>query len=495
MCNFGIQVEPYPGYDWYVDSVRGNDANTGASSAQAFATISALSGKITPGVKIGLARGSTWKERLNLNQAGAEARAYGTGNAPIFDCSESIAAGDWAKTEGQTNVYECVKSPALQVANTWLNIWEDDVFMRRVDSLANCDATPGSYYPTSDTTAPVTIYVHASGSGNPATNGKIYEYAHRFDGVQLNAENCILDGVRVKKFLSNGGGIPVFSTGCSLLNCAADEAPKQSYECIDGTYLENCSAHNSYYGVNNNLTQNAISFYTGPGVGERGFTCVNCSVTMDTYNTNQQGFGGHANNGLSVGVITLTNCSVTRCGAFFVGADYDELNIVGGSAVVCGEVCRCNIAGAVYNISGITQTGGTATSWDYFSTITQACTVNISNVISSVYQAQNALLRVQAAATLTVTGWTVTFNTGGRTFQRPIETTVGTATININNCDFNIGAGETSALWYIVTAGNVLNSDFNTFSTNRRWIIGGVTYNTLAEYQAGTGQDANSTIG
>jgi hypothetical protein len=74
-----------PSFDWYVNSVGGNDANTGKSQGQALQTITTLLSKsITAGQRIGLARGSTFRETLTVPVSSLTINGYGSGGAPII---------------------------------------------------------------------------------------------------------------------------------------------------------------------------------------------------------------------------------------------------------------------------------------------------------------------------------------------------------------------------------------------------------------------------
>src|SRR5690606_31128977 len=66
------------------------------------------------------------------------------------------------------------------------------------------------------------------------------------------------------------------------------------------------------------------------------------------------------------------------------------------------------------------------------------------------------------------------------------------ATINSHHNDFE---GRWMYYWG-ATPTVTLTSDYNTFAgAQASWYIDGVVYNNLADYQAATGQDANSTVG
>ena len=163
---------------WYVDSVNGNDGNNGAGPGSALRTIAALAGKIQAGDRVGLARGSAWREQLTLPADGVEVMAYGNGAKPVLDCSDPIAAAAWSRTEGSANIYQCVVPVD---AAGWMSVWEEDVRFRRAESMADLDATAGRYLPSGDPSAAgeVTLYVHPSDSSSPAVNGKKYEYGRR----------------------------------------------------------------------------------------------------------------------------------------------------------------------------------------------------------------------------------------------------------------------------------------------------------------------------
>ena len=54
------------GYTYYVDSVNGNDGNSGRTAAKAFQNLTALPTLLT-GQSVGLARNSVWKSRMSAS--------------------------------------------------------------------------------------------------------------------------------------------------------------------------------------------------------------------------------------------------------------------------------------------------------------------------------------------------------------------------------------------------------------------------------------------
>jgi hypothetical protein len=184
-----LQPPDSPGFDWYVDSEDGSDAHTGKTPSQAFQSIAKLLTVMEAGQSTGLKRGSLWREQLSLPGAGCRVGAYGGGERPILDASDEIAGGAWSKTA--------------------------------------CDATPGSYFP-SGSSGTITLYVHPTGNGNPASNGKTYEYSARPNGIDFyNHANCRVSGVHTRKQLNCDGSLRA-GQGATLVNCLASYGGKHN---------------------------------------------------------------------------------------------------------------------------------------------------------------------------------------------------------------------------------------------------------------------------
>ena len=167
-------------FDWYVDSVNGDDGNDGRAPSRAFKTIARLeAAPLAEYDKVGVARNSNFREQLDIAIDNLTVADYGTGSLPVFDASAIAANATFTKTGGRTNVYEITVSPDVDGVTTFINVWENDSFLTLATDVANCDATPGSYYVTSHVVAPLTIYVHASDSSDVRTNNKDYEHGQR----------------------------------------------------------------------------------------------------------------------------------------------------------------------------------------------------------------------------------------------------------------------------------------------------------------------------
>jgi parallel beta-helix repeat protein len=94
-------------FDWYVDSVGGNNANAGTSPSAALQTLAALVAKtIAVGQKVGHRRGSNFRETLTLPSSGNAAnpityKPYNSGAAPIINGS-NVVSGAWTQLNDLT---------------------------------------------------------------------------------------------------------------------------------------------------------------------------------------------------------------------------------------------------------------------------------------------------------------------------------------------------------------------------------------------------------
>lgn len=168
-------------FNWYVDSVNGNDSNTGRSPAQAFQTIGhLLAQSVTSGQSIGLASQSYFNDAIMTCPATfVSVHAYGQ-----YSFRQNIAAGAWSKTAGATNVYQITLpiSGIMLGAGSFIYAWEDatrpcglsgqllgPIAMLPMMSVVLCDGQAGSFFVSG-----ATLYAHAWDSSSLASNGYTY---------------------------------------------------------------------------------------------------------------------------------------------------------------------------------------------------------------------------------------------------------------------------------------------------------------------------------
>lgn len=233
------------GFDYYIDSVSGSDANNGRSPATAKQTLGSVT--LTTGIKIGLARGSKWREQIGGFIALPDyvsIGAYGTGQMPLIDASD-VSTG-WTKTAGKTNVYQADLS--VGASSQFLRLYENNVLLKWVADTTACDAAPGTYYCATTTgAATTTVYVNTSNSTNPGSNGKTYEHTARMFGIMSNtATGWSVTNVRTKRNLHTDGSLVLY-TGGTARACIAEDGGKHSLWIGDGGLAEDCVAWKTDY--------------------------------------------------------------------------------------------------------------------------------------------------------------------------------------------------------------------------------------------------------
>lgn len=467
----GVLGERKP-FDYYVDSVNGDDGNDGLSSATAFATISALTGKIAAGKRIGLARGSTWREQLTIAANNVTVRAYGTGNMPLLDASDIALKSSISKTALLTNVYEISVSLAAVYSEQFVNCYEDNVSLVRVASTAVCDATPGSYYPSAEA-GDITLYIHASDSSDVSANAKVYEYTARNEGINaVAASGTTIDGVRCRRNLFAAGS---FNMGASsrVLNCTAEDGNSHCIQVGEGSYLFNVTAKNLY---NGSSTSSLFNYYQANPTG-KPVTFDGCTAENDAYISTCIGFSGHIGGVGSLGKIHFINCTAKNVLSGWTGSGASEfvlencqtltkvdygvqittqnISVIGGNWVVNSRICLFSGAGLTATFSGLTA----ASSGIGFYSAQENTTLSIEDcdITNKTYHID-----------FTKTGCTLT---SLRNVFDPITTV------------------------YLSTEALTLTSDYNVFtgaSTGNKFKIAGTDY-TFDAYKTATGQDAHST--
>ncbi|MEF8708235.1 MAG: hypothetical protein V5B38_04860 [Candidatus Accumulibacter propinquus] len=263
------------GFDFFVDSASGNNSNDGLSAAQAKQTLSTIT--LTPNLKIGLARGSVWKEQIGsaaTNVDGVVIGAYGTGQMPVIDCSE-VSTG-WSKTAGKTNVYEAVLTIASGSTGQFLRLYEDGAPLKWVSSTTLCDAAPGTIYCATATSATtVTVYVHATGSGDPASNGKLYEHTERLFGIcaGVSSVGWEISDIRCKRNLHADGSIVAYNNTI-MRRCIAQDGGKHSLFIGRDGLAEDCIAYGTEYPERTSATLFVAYSTSGTGAKATFRRCI-----------------------------------------------------------------------------------------------------------------------------------------------------------------------------------------------------------------------------
>lgn len=242
------------GYDIYANSATGSDTNDGLTDATPLQNLSAVKAAAVAhgsGVRIALARGSHWREELDLRSI-ENASVHGVGDPllplPKIDCSDIALGGSFTKTGGRTNVYQISVAHALSgsapFTARWFRAWEDGERLKWVASVELCDAEAGTFHCPDQgaLTNPVVVYVHPTGSGSPVSNGKLYEFSARDSALHVGPGYDVRDLHTTRNTHKDGSFRSYYSVGRATRVLASDGLIHNLWIGAGGT-AEGCVAY------------------------------------------------------------------------------------------------------------------------------------------------------------------------------------------------------------------------------------------------------------
>lgn len=475
-----------PAAQWFLDgsSGLGNDSNACTTRALPCLTVAGLLGKsIQAGNLIAVRCGSTFREQYTApaNNVGMTTYDCQSLASPLFDASIAISAGSWTKTSGQTVTYQASVTIA-GTGSTWVSAWENNVRLVRATSIANCDATAGSYFPSSDSTSPITLYVHASDGSNPGTNGKTYDYSRWGSGYDsYNVTGGTVYGITARRNLANDGSFRM-GKGSIAWNVTANEGSKHNILLREGAAAYGVYAHLAYFGG-----QNFIMFvYNEDSPSGGAVTFMDCKAELATFDANGEGFYGHTN----------------------VGGTFGQIIIARSTAINLGTGFTAGFATAVL-IQNATATNAIlgADLYDGFTLDTMAATV--ANSATAALATAHGNVEIGHLTGTTTSNYAVLLSGSSSnvslyihdsTLPRPIQLGT-TGTISFRSTHNTLNSATDTPYKFFVAGGPgtpTFNSDFNAFSgtTSSTTVLidnGGSSQYTLTQWRTMFGQDLNST--
>ena len=473
----------------YVDSVAGSDANDGLTATTPKATcaagmtVLASSGRKT----IRLKCGSFFREQINL-PAGKRLKNYGSGERPILD-PRDVAPTSWTLTESRTFTYQQTL-PHNLIAPSFHRIWENGVRLLRATSVANCEATVGSFYAATPSGTSQVLYVHPSDDSNPNSNGKEYKYSRRMYGCDMGS-GCVYDGVDTGWQAGSDGAIRALAHNCVIRNAKVTDGRKHHVLLAEGL-CENVEAYDAEptVGVGSQIAFIAYNdFTTGRAIG---CTFRNCKVDYVTYTpTASVGFYGHGGDG--VDKVVLEGCEVKNTALAYGQIIAESIILSRCVAVDCGGFAKAEQTGSAWYLHRCRQvTGPAKRSALFVQASTVAATFYIRHSEMASYSSVSMSIIVNGAG-LDMRYCQVTPAAGG---------TWSTITANkdgpilIQNCivwSRGNGIYVKSDAIDITADNNLYYCDTNPTGSGT-WATGGTSWNYSA-WKTNTGQDEHSVIG
>jgi hypothetical protein len=202
-------------FDIYVSSLTGDDNNNGKSSSTAFATLAKAqqaSLAIGNGVTIRLADGSFWRESLDLSALSGVMISSGIATIDGADVVDSLSphpilANVWM-TNWRINSFETIPE-LFQIVCSQGTDTESATLLRDVTtaSLGNNESqvatTPGSYF--FDKASEI-LYIHPRGSLDPTTSGQTFIATKRLYVLRTGAHGTV-EGVITRNNGHNDGSL------------------------------------------------------------------------------------------------------------------------------------------------------------------------------------------------------------------------------------------------------------------------------------------------
>ncbi len=321
-------------FDYYIDSVSGSDANDGltmATAKQTLAGFDALGVKDNNGIRVGFARGSSWREQLQVNGGSNQVwGAYGSGARPLINAFDVPANASFSKTGGRTYVYEIsISHPVGSVGIDWINCLEDTIPLVHVADVATCDTTPGSYHVASITTSPTTLYVHASDSSDVTANGKTYEHTRRdWCFRKIAVGSCGFHGLHCRGGFNGEGNLVLPATVAS--NLLLDFGGRHHMQIEDGVVRDSIF-NDHYFGRQSGGT--LVAFQDDASGKSARFE--NLTFRNDNSGRNMDdnifctAMFAHRGGGGDYARLDIINCDVERHTNGVSGDQIDEVNIIG----------------------------------------------------------------------------------------------------------------------------------------------------------------------
>ncbi|HVP49659.1 MAG TPA: hypothetical protein VMT56_00405 [Candidatus Bathyarchaeia archaeon] len=273
-CSGGYSVTRPP-ENWYVDSRNGYDSNSGLDPWQPLKSIGALLSRApAAGAFIWLARGSYWREEIPKLSMNVTISAFGPSvsnpvddlgrslpsDRPMLDCSNIAPNSAFTQTLGYTYVYQITWASEFGSSKTAQRVWENGVRLIRAKSLANCDATPGSFYATNPSgTGSDIVWIHAADGSNPAMNGYVYELAARNYGINARDSHYVtVNSLATRRNGHNDGSL---LSSYMANDCWAYDGQTHNFW-VQGTAI-NCGVQYCEYPLGYGATTMFITFTDG----------------------------------------------------------------------------------------------------------------------------------------------------------------------------------------------------------------------------------------
>lgn len=502
-------------FDLYVDSAAGSDSNDGTTESAPLATLSAAQTAATgigDGVRIGLKAGSSWSgagESLRLTSLdNGKIDVYGdiaTNGAPEIDCSDEVSS--WTKDSSFTNLYYAdVTLPSnITTGLTYAIPFEDGSMLVRSSSKSDADATPFRYfneYPdevtaNGDGTYTVRVWVHATASTDPGSNGSTYRVTTRETAIWVR-DGWTIRGVHAKRNARDSGSI-IGGSDILIDRCIMEWGNTHSGQFESGTVRDSIIINASYGGSSRET--GASEMFVAFRNDASGLTIKfqNCGFIQEDGlwlsgedRSENRGIFYHKDSGSDYSKAENEGCWFINLSAGITGRALDPISHKGIYARNCNKFTGQNAPSlSVEGLIAINDSGSTASIPIDIPNNGGDLTVTNSGFVNTLNRGQISSLQDLGDVAITQ----CTFDTPGVSFNAAgfdIAGNVGT----INHSRNIIRAAQ--RMWTMDgDATTWLNDDNiynNTEDFGQKWQINATDVTSLSDLQTQTGAEGNSVI-
>lgn len=397
-----------PPFDRYLDSATGSDSNDGLTPATAKLTFAGITQAAN--MRIGIAKGSTFREAISITSANVRLGTYGTGARPAFFGSTEVTT-EWTNTSGDVWSTALASSPT----NLYLVADYSRTGITKLTKNTSTPTTPGADQWGHSSS---TLYVNSATDPNTLHYERVT--AASTHAISVSAADVTIEGIGA--FMATSNGISVGADRCTLRDC---DASANANDGINGVVAKSCLIERCYSWRNGTSAAKSATGSDGDGISFHGDGANDYSeVTIrfcDVRYNRKSGIGHQ------------TACISTSFGNFL---DENYANIVAFPATYGGATPM--VQRFAYDIVRRTVNDGGAVS--YGAGLTHALTVYLENL--TIYTPSTG---PSASAS---TGLFVPASAGGgafltmslknsiiKGFARGIDSRDATATLSLeNNC-------------------------------------------------------------
>lgn len=439
---------------------------------------------------------SSWNESLSLTVS-RDVSSAGKGEPPVISGADTVTG--WT-AEGTANVWQKTGwTHDVPSGTERFIVIEDGKILTRVADVATCSSTPGSFVDVRGSSgSPITLKIHATGGGNPNTNGKTYEATKRWLGLESKANVAIdVQGpVECRVACTNNG--PFYALGTARVSqVLATYGTKHNFFLANG-YARDCISYLADIPTSDEGSNTIYVSYMNDPTG-KSYTYERCGAIQPlgggTALSGHTCFFAHS----ATAGVNYASGTIRQC--WGMGAVYG--GHAGGATSITEQGCYWRALGFISS-SNFSHTTSQTMGYIYktYDGATGSTNVFVGRTLTDCayffekrISTDATACRISSGAN-TITRTALVMGGAGASNANCFESVATSGSLTVNN---SIIAGFSGNLLN-VPSGVAYTGDYNIFWTDNEFnptvgfngVYRGTSYTTLSGWQGATAQDKNS---